>query len=118
MPLAGHRLTAPAPFLAQVLGLVLPQAPSSPVSDVIDVIRNDVISSTTRIMHFQGAIARFCHAQDDTVDPPTQEEIREIVRETVQTEQARERTALVELMLERVGAKMQDIVRAELKAKR
>ena len=108
----------PTRFLAQMLGLVLPQAPDSPVSDVINLIRNDVIGSSARMMHFQGAIARFCRAQDDSAEPPTQEEIREIVRETVQTEQERERMELVELMLERMGSKMQDVVRAELKANR
>jgi len=105
-------------FLAQMLGLVLPQAPDSPVIDVINQIRNDLIGSSTRIKHFQGAIARFCRAQDDSVDPPSQEEIREIVRETVQTEQERERVELVELMLEQMGKKMQAVVREELKAKR
>eukprot|EP00966_Prymnesium_polylepis_P055474 1282810-Prymnesium_polylepis.1 len=101
-----------------MLGLVLPQAPDSPVIDVINQIRNDLIGSSTRIKHFQGAIARFCRAQDDSVDPPSQEEIREIVRETVQTEQERERVELVELMLEQMGKKMQAVVREELKAKR
>ena len=49
------------------------------------------------MQHFQRAISRFCRAQDEAVDPPTAEEIREIVRETVRHEQEREREELLVL---------------------
>ena len=82
----------------------------------VDRIRFEILKSETKKNQCEKAVARFCKAQDEQTDPPSLEEIRDIVKESMK-DQSIEMQELFRLEREHDRAQLRKLIREEVQRK-